>query len=511
MGRPMSPAGRIEMDTFKDLLTVDDFMLQNLPEKLVDQVGTIREAMRCKEAQDLLAKITHVDSVDLGESKKKSATDFLDLIVATVILLNAIQMGVSADVHWDGMWLVEISFTTFFTLEILIKLYLSGPLNCFCKGEWRWNIFDAILVVCGITESIVFELFAQDAGNNLRKVSVIRMLRLARITRVVRLLRFRLCRELMVMLMRVLNGVRTLFWAFVLLIFVIYVLAIALRYNVTVPTPVETAPGTSLTSGDEFEILFSSVPTSMFTIFRCFTDSCTAADGTPLPLHMQDAYGWWFSAVYVVCFLFVTFGIFNLIIAVFVENTMQLGQQQDMRKYEEEKIATSQRLRKLLMKFCLTPYGESDCSNSFVRSSLASATASLSSLEVSRGLFETVIEDPEVRHLLEDLDLKFCDRGNLFDALDADGSGFLEIGELIEGLMKVRGPATKSDMVASSLGIRAIQKSLLDLQKAAMPDYNNIVEAVEKLQELVDQLASARSLCAPGGAMNTQVCLEASQ
>jgi len=50
------------------------------------------------------------------------------------------------------------------------------------------------------------------------------------------------------------------------------------------------------------------------------------------------------------------------------------------------------------------------------------------------------------------------DRASLFDIFDADGSGELHVVELVQGLLKVRGEARKSDILAALLSVRSLQR-----------------------------------------------------
>merc|ERR1712190_309007 len=70
--------------------------------------------------------------------------------------------------------------------------------------------------------------------------------------------------------------------------------------------------------------------------------------------------------------------------------------------------------------------------------------------QITREMFEAAMGDPKTEEILDDLDVQMADRMELFDVLDADGSGAIDIGELIAGLMKMRsGGADKSDSVAT--------------------------------------------------------------
>merc|ERR1712045_510001 len=93
----------------------------------------------------------------------------------------------------------------------------------------------------------------------------------------------------------------------------------------------------------------------MFTVFRCFTDGCSASDGTPLPVHFMDSYGPFFALVWVFCTLFVMFGLFNLIMAIFVENTIENGKHDiTLRKHQRqaEQLRVAWKLQALIMRLC---------------------------------------------------------------------------------------------------------------------------------------------------------------
>eukprot|EP00930_Biecheleria_cincta_P020162 TRINITY_DN15223_c0_g1_i2.p1 TRINITY_DN15223_c0_g1~~TRINITY_DN15223_c0_g1_i2.p1 ORF type:complete len:101 (-),score=13.21 TRINITY_DN15223_c0_g1_i2:7-309(-) len=57
---------------------------------------------------------------------------------------------------------------------------------------------------------------------------------------------------------------------------------------------------------------FQSLSAAMFTLFRCFTDGCSAYDGTPLSERLREEFGIAFSVGYVLIMMLVTVGIFNM-------------------------------------------------------------------------------------------------------------------------------------------------------------------------------------------------------
>ena len=104
-------------------------------------------------------------------------------------------------------------------------------------------------------------------------ISSLKSLKLARLGRIIRLLKFKIFQELKLMIQGVFTGLRVLFWAVVLLIISMYLLGVITK-----------------TIFADFHEEFSTVPAAMFTWFRCFTDGCSAYDGTPLQEKVRKAW-----------------------------------------------------------------------------------------------------------------------------------------------------------------------------------------------------------------------------
>merc|ERR1719433_1176027 len=61
----------------------------------------------------------------------------------------------------------------------------------------------------------------------------------------------------------------------------------------------------------------------MFTVFRCIvTGECTDTKGRPMFSLIVNAYGWGYGIIYCAVEVFMTFGLFNVIVAIFVENVL---------------------------------------------------------------------------------------------------------------------------------------------------------------------------------------------
>jgi hypothetical protein len=423
----------------------------------------------------------------------------LDPLVGGVILINALTIGVSADIAWDGWKPCEYIFTSFFLIEIVLKVGINGFQDHFGGLDWHWNSFDLTIVALAIADLTLTQI-ADQGESMFRDFTVVRMARLARLTRLMRLLRLlrlRIFKELMLMVKGVFAGLRTLFWAIVLLCFLVYLVAVLLRQTV----------GTSFhLIDDEYgTVLFGTMPWSMYNVFRMFLLDDPLANGTPLTQHLYHLYGPFFWLPYVLMILFINFGIFNLITAIFVENVTESAKQKRHLSREEDRVRVAQKLRSLILafggykvienakqqrfskRFSIGPFLSQIDIQAFQEQDLDWPTGKDQAIQsmvvddgvlITRAMFETAIAEPSVGEIIDDLEIQIADRTELFDVLDADGSGAIDVAELIAGLMKLRsGGADKSDVVATVLGIRAIQNSLRDLQEETQELFRKLFEA----------------------------------
>jgi len=465
------------------------------------QVASLRAAkanFQAKKNQD--TKIQHaISGRTMGESEVASrvaAGDdedsvsqliFLDVIPAIVISINALVVGLSADIcpeHtvWVGL---EIFFTSFFTLEVLVKMkvftvrgYLLGP-------DWYWSWFDcfcvalAYLEMCMSLPSSGFgSLSCSGNEEGSAGFGALKMLKLARLGRIVRLLKFKIFIELKLMIQGVFTGLRVLLWAIVLLWGCIYLLGVVCK--------------TFFSDHEEF----STVPASMFTIFRCFTDGCAAYDGVPLQerirLRLTTFSGIWMVA-YILVFLFITIGIFNLIMAVFIDNVNDGSVKKKQYNLgitaEKTELTLAERLQGMCVKSGVIPEPQEDDSDddapmvarkSVIMDGMQELERRINQIKrrmkrmaciiTKRTFNKWLLQSSELLECLDDAEIDTSSKFELFDVLDTDLSGKLPFSETIEGLMKCRGPVSKTDIISIRLRVRYLTRLVQQIhQKMGCP------------------------------------------
>eukprot|EP00434_Breviolum_minutum_P026547 symbB.v1.2.023467.t1/scaffold2148.1/size153101/5 len=411
----------------------------------------------------------------------------LDVVPAMVIFASSIVAGVSADVDPSNFaWTVcEILFAIFFMGEMVVKIKVFGLKGYFWGDDWYWSWFDLLCVILALIEmTITFVSLAAGKKAEMGAMASLKMLKLARLGRIIRLLKFKIFQELKLMIQGVFTGLRVLFWAVVLLIGCVYLLGVVTR----------------LLFWDKPE--FSSVPRAMFTSFRCFTDGCSSYEGAPLQEILFRDWGFGFMLVYILLFLFVTIGIFNLIMAVFIDNVtdgstkkrqQELGlnaprtgwilaselrrlivpkilqeeakakeitemvaniaeaatsEEQHLHERQASKIF-QEKVRHLREMYGYQPHTNAEYEEftEKIREEMASRKVVVTREEFSHWLSS----EKKLLEMLTEAEIDLSCKSDLFDVLDADLSGELEFEEMIDGLLKCRGPASKTDIIAIRL------------------------------------------------------------
>merc|ERR1712179_708221 len=89
---------------------------------------------------------------------------------------------------------------------------------------------------------------------------------------------------------------------------------------------------------------------------------------------------------------------------------------------------------------------------------------------VDKALFDTWIQRPDVTALFEEVEVDTSTKFDLFDALDVDCREELTLNTIVEGLMKLRGPISKLDIVATRLKVTHIMRMVMDIcRKLGIP------------------------------------------
>eukprot|EP00929_Paragymnodinium_shiwhaense_P108906 TRINITY_DN75250_c0_g1_i1.p1 TRINITY_DN75250_c0_g1~~TRINITY_DN75250_c0_g1_i1.p1 ORF type:complete len:655 (-),score=123.99 TRINITY_DN75250_c0_g1_i1:36-2000(-) len=406
--------------------------------------------------------------------------DLVEPFVSAVIIVNAIITGVSCDVQrdWIGWFWIDVSFNSFYLVECVLKAYFCGVHDFFFGHGCEWSRFDVVVITLGTVDNVLTGLAM--SGGEPRGTTpafvLLRILRLTRITRMARLLQFKMFRELFCMLAGLMSGLRTLMWAFVLLLFPTFSLGLFLTQSLGHMYPEDTL----------IQEHFGALPTSMLMVFRCSIGDCSFNNGTPAILYLSSEFGWMYGAGYIVMTMFITFGIFNLVMATFVDNSLAAARRNEIIRMRS-RLQDQHRQGRIIAAF-IEKVWEHVRPEDSARGHMDVEEALHVAVNVHE--FNRIAQDPEVQDLLEDLDVPEDDRIGLFDVLDADGGGSLELEELIHGIVKLRGDPRRSDVIHVGLVCRCLQDELRNFKETTEMCLEDISKRSKATQKQLCELKS---------------------
>jgi len=468
--RPEKAKNLVPLKALSDIfVTKDKELLKKIfGVPMMTQYEAMKEILLAGDTNRLVAELTFVRINDLAAPPEKiHPLIFIEPFVAVLIVANGIMIGFQTDPqyeNWSGWIYLEVIFAAVLVMEVILRVHLSGVKGYFCGADYAWNYFDLFLLGTGLTD-IVVEIAAESI--DMFGASLLRFCRLVRLVRVVKVFRVKYMKELRLMVKGLVGGFRTLFLSFALLFAVLYVIA---------GFATMTIGRDSLVRDLGLATHFENIPASMFTAFRCFSGECFAESGQPIAAVLAHSHGLSFVISYTASYIFVSLGIYNVILAVYVDITMRAAKESEAvtaEQHSRESIRIARTTRELLKKFAAAYRMFSDMDDhgrGTTRINFKPMESSFTDedihehIAITKELFLLIIQDQGVQFLMDELDLPH-DRANLFEIIDADGSGTLHVTELVQGLLRIRGEVKKSDAVATLLATKAVQNMVLELKE----------------------------------------------
>lgn len=253
------------------------------------------------------------------------------------------------------------------------------------------------------------------------------------------------------------GGVKTLLWSTVLISFPIYAVALILR---------QTLGENRAEHGAEN---FRTLPQAIFTIFRCIVGTeCVDQDGRPIFELVARYHGWFYSLIYCCFQIFMTFGLFNVIVGIFVENVL-LGAKTNDQVLKRHRLADQRffaRKMTSLLFVILETYRDFSCEEfeiDYTECDPMTLMQRASALLITPPFLEVLRITPQFVEIMGDLGITEEDTLDLFDTLDVDATGTVDVEELCDGLGKMRGDARRKDTVTINL---LIQRMHLNLEES---------------------------------------------
>eukprot|EP00416_Gambierdiscus_australes_P024676 CAMPEP_0171067680 /NCGR_PEP_ID=MMETSP0766_2-20121228/8135_1 /TAXON_ID=439317 /ORGANISM="Gambierdiscus australes, Strain CAWD 149" /LENGTH=448 /DNA_ID=CAMNT_0011523937 /DNA_START=58 /DNA_END=1404 /DNA_ORIENTATION=- len=294
---------------------------------------TMQRSASCSSKRKLSSK--HLRQQEETWLQKVFNGNAFALVSACVIACNTVAMGYSTNesIAWqikhvggeemitpDWLRYAGYGFIFFYTLELLLKLYVFRC-KFFRNENWQWNIFDFVLVVCGLYEvSMDFRSSSQNEVN-VAWMRLLRLLRMSKMLRVVRIMRF--FRVLRMMMSAIAGSMMTLLWSIALLctlnfIFGLTFLQILSSYLSETPVH-EVEPDTLLLISN----YWGSVWQAIITLYAALTGG---TDWSSLAKPIRIA-GEAYHVVFLFYIAFTFFSVVNVMTGLYVESAEKVAKE----------------------------------------------------------------------------------------------------------------------------------------------------------------------------------------
>mmetsp|Transcript_59785 Transcript_59785/g.166901 ORF Transcript_59785/g.166901 Transcript_59785/m.166901 type:complete len:527 (-) Transcript_59785:92-1672(-) len=386
---------------------------------------------------------------------------YFDAATSVVIVCNTVYMGWAADQEirhslskqtsgaQGEAGAIEIAFTTFYTLELALKLYAFGSVLVLGRDR-MWNIFDMVLVAQCLYEQVVSAIGkVGSGGGNMSFLRALRLLKMAKMLRMIRLVRS--MRELRILLYAVLGSMKSMLWSLLLLLLVLFGFAVLFVQACSQYVAERDIPPEMLS---DIKLYWSSVLEAMMTLWQASSGGVNWG-GVARPLrHFGGGVFYWIFCFYILFFMFV---ILNTITSLFVEACL------DNASRDTQAVIQSQMERKAKYAATLEVlFREMDADHDE---------------NVTMEEFRACLQNPHMVAFVESLGIEIGDAEYCFRLLSGEGHCGVDVDSFVEGCIKMKGDAQSIDMQDALLRLKQtstnldeIRASLLGM-RAAMQEF----------------------------------------
>lgn len=391
------------------------------------------------------------------------------LFVAGMIIFNSILLGL--DVNRNKAVLEEQILVVlgeicnaFFFIELMLRLWCYRT-HFFCGDELGWNFFDSFLVLSSILDVVL----TYTATNMSPAVAgSVKMLKLFRIMRVFRVFRF--FRQLANWAMMILDSLKSLFGALILLGIIIYVFAVSLSMNTADWLTMQEKEGvTDVDLKSSVDFWFGSLGKTLYTLLLSILGGVSWHLVCDLLLEIDIL-----SAVLLL--FYIMFTIFSVLNANYTFEKSSSSSSSSSAEvitgvFVDSAIQTSNSQRDIQIE------REMELKDSFLKSlkGFFEALDTDGSGSIHLEEIKIMLQDPTLAAYFAVLGFDEVNANQIFHLLDDDESGEVSIEEFLDGCSKLKGAARSIDVHALMHQCRALHRELtyvasmlgVDMQSAA--------------------------------------------
>lgn len=401
---------------------------------------------------------------------------FFKSITMVAIAANTLYLGLVADNNVKNSYrrflgetvpkpsvIPDISFTAWFSVEILIKM-LADRLDFFVGEDKYWNWFDMALVA----EAIVGLFFE---GSKLSFLRIFRVFRLVRVVKVVRSVKA--LARLRTMIFAILHSFVDLLWAFLVIILIIFVFAIV--FDNAVADYFDTLDRNNeiqFQDAQNMEFLFGNLIETMISLWSAVSGGNDWMNYGELLRKVPT--GDLYFAIFNFYVAFCVVGMFNVVTGVFVDSAVCVRTGDEVvQGYLDDLRNTTEEIKGF--------FKEADMDGSGT---------------LNWDEFQHHMQNPAVKAYFSGLDIDPEEAEIIFTILDGSKSQEIKIDDFVNGTMKLKGSASKLDLMAlmydqtrQSMKFDAlcdfVEEELLDIKKRVMQVPKEVAPSVAPERERV--------------------------
>jgi len=387
-----------------------------------------------------------------------------DAFFALTVIANTVYIGIDVQSSIEypegdqvAFHVGNYVFTFLFVVELVIRVAAQG-MNFFCSEDWMWALLDTFIVITSLWDIVMDAIYFWPTTGSTNSISFNEMSSF----KAVRLMRiFRFVMALRMLITSIMHTLKSLFWAMVLLVLIIYAFAVLLAQVVNdhMVDPGESNP---LGIDDEAAAVkyFGSVQNTMLTLFMSNSGGVNW-ENVLGPLKTISL-AWVFVYLFFIAFTY--FAVLNVVTGVFCQSAIDSAQNDHaaiVQSILENKEAHLAKIKTLFSKFGGTGSGAEETDF------------------ITFPMFEEKINTPEVRDYFESLRLDIWDAWTFFKMVDDDGGGTIPMDEFLMGCLRLRGQARAVDV-----------GRIIHDQQWMIKNFGKFQTHVEvELRELKDELA----------------------
>eukprot|EP00746_Dinoflagellata_sp_MGD_P000073 gnl/MRDRNA2_/MRDRNA2_100128_c0_seq1.p1 gnl/MRDRNA2_/MRDRNA2_100128_c0~~gnl/MRDRNA2_/MRDRNA2_100128_c0_seq1.p1 ORF type:complete len:545 (+),score=109.41 gnl/MRDRNA2_/MRDRNA2_100128_c0_seq1:214-1848(+) len=289
--------------------------------------------------------------------------------------------------------------------------------------KYAWLAFDFILIALSALDVWIISFITNESFAGGGTLTTLRILRVLRVVRTVKI--FHYSQDLMLILLGLIQSLRVISWVILMMILLHWVSAIFLVRLFYLDQDQQD---------DELDKKYGGVARCMYTLFQVTTMEGWAQTAEVLGFD-------WRCLFFFTCFVMLShYTVINLLVGVICENVQDVASTEDVdllteiTKKRQERV---ERLRRVFDNIDLNKDGD-----------------------MTKAEFNQMLDQPEFMQEMAALQFDQNELRLLFETLDVDFSGTLQIQEFIEGCMEIAGSQqTKSLMLVRSNIVKEIRSS----------------------------------------------------